>query len=1117
MECPSCKIALPEGSRFCLGCGAALLVACPSCGNGNSARVTFCATCGHKLGASYSGATEASTSTAAPGAPRPHSFAERRQLTVLFCDLVGSTRLASQLDPEDLREVIDAYHQSVAEIVEHLDGFVAQYMGDGVLAYFGYPQAHEDDAERAVRAGLGTIQAIGRLQTRSQSRLQVRVGISTGLVVVADRIGSEGAREHNVFGEAPNLAARLQALAEPNTVMIEPTTRRLVADLFECREVGAIRVKGFDRSVRVSQVLRPGAFESRFEALHSIANLTPLVGRKKDLRLLLDCWERAKIGDGNIVMLSGEAGVGKSRLVQALQEELANEHLTRFFYYCSPRHEGSALYPIVGALRRAAAIEGEDGAEAKLEKLEAWLAQSNGNLLEVVPLFASLLSIPVGKRYSLPHLTPQSLKARTFSTLLDQLKRRAAAGPVLLVFEDLQWVDPTTLEWLSVVVEAVAQLPILLLTTFRAEFKPQWQAHENASILALGRLDKFEAQSLVANVSKEKALTDDVVDQIVSRSDGVPLFIEELTKAVLEIGVLRDVDDRYVLVRPLDHSAIPATLHASLLARLDRFMSTKEVAQIGAVIGREFSYVLMAAVSGLPEPELIDALAQLVEAELVFQRGTPPDTHYLFKHALIQDAAYGTLLRSKRQTLHSRIAQALIERFSDSLETAPEVIAHHLTEAGAHAQAADQWMRAGARANERAAYAEAISHLGRGLSVLEYLPAGHERTRREAGLHLELGEAYRAKLGLTASEVCCSFKRALDLGNTLKDDSIRASAGHGYQQFLYNCGKFQASGRICEELLNEFPTSAVPLRMYLTHALGCARYMQGSLAAGRELLETGRALFRSADRPTGVDALQFDLLSAVNSPSHLARAYWLLGLVAKSAIAEADAIRNARELGQPFLLAFVLYLSLLLKALRCEYTFMKPLARELQLLLAENELPAFVPFSEFFTGCALLVEKHSADDGLSMMRQAIEAQRRAGPSNNRILLITTFAQCLHQVGDIEAGLAAVHRGFDVAEVGEVQYMRAELLRLEGEFSLASGPAGMATAELLFRNAIDVARLQGGRSLQLRATLSLGRLWSANGRREDALALLRPIYASFTGGFDTPNLKEAKSALDGGFE
>jgi class 3 adenylate cyclase len=593
--------------------------------------------------------------------------AEHRQLTVMFTDLVGSTALSTKLDPEDLRTAIGAYHKCVAETVTRFDGFVAKYMGDGVLIYFGYPQAHEDDAERAVRAGLTLIDAVHRLTTVEP--LQVRIGIGTGVVVVGDIVGSGEAQERGVVGETPNLAARLQAVAPPNTIVIGPTTRRLLGELFEYHDLGGVEAKGFAAPVQAYKVIRPSAVESRFEALHASA-LTALVGRQEEADLLLRRWQQAKGGEG-CVLISGEPGIGKSRLAQNVLEQLSGEPHARLRYFCSPHHQDSALYPSITQLERAAGLRREDTDEQRLDKLEAVLALGTDDLAEAVPLLADLFAIPTGDRYPPLNLTPQKRKERTLHALLAQVGGLAARQPVLMVFEDIHWSDPTTREALDLLIDRVPVLRVLVIITFRPEFTPPWIGRSHVTLLSLNRLPPRQRAEMIVGVTGGKALPREIADQIIDHTDGIPLFIEELTKSVVESGLLTEAEDHYTASAPTAPLAIPTTLHASLLARLDRLAPTREVAQIGAALGRSFSHELISAVAGMTQQQLDDALAQLVRAELMFRRGMPPDAEYTFKHALVQDTAYSTMLRSRRHQLHAQIGKILMEQFPETAKAQP--------------------------------------------------------------------------------------------------------------------------------------------------------------------------------------------------------------------------------------------------------------------------------------------------------------------------------------------------------------------------------------------------------------------------------------------------------------
>src|SRR6516164_8624239 len=659
--------------------------------------------------------TPAAAATLATRDAPVRADAERRQLTVMFCDLVGSTALSSRLDPEDLSGVIAAYNETTSEVIRFHGGFVAEYMGDGVLAYFGYPLAHEEDGERALRAAVELVEAIPRIEMRVAAQLQCRVGIATGLVVV-DLIGSGEAQKLGALGDTPNLAARLQALAEPGGVVIAAGTRRLVGDLFEYRDLGAVEVKGIAGPVAAWQVLRPSVVESRFEALRGSA-LSPLVGRDEEIDLLLRRWARAKAGDGQVVLISGEPGIGKSRITAELEGRLHAEPHIRLRYFCSSYHQDSALYAFIGQLERAAGLARDDGVERKLGKLRELLALARLPD-EDVALLADLLSLPASGQHPLPSLSPQRKKERTLEALTGQLEGLARRQPVVTVFEDAHWIDPTSRELLDLMIEHTRGLPVLLIVTFRPEFQPPWTGQEQVSTLALNRLDRNDRTVLAKQIAGGKALPNEVVAQIADRTDGVPLFVEELTKSLLESGLLREEADRYVLDGTLRGFAIPTTLHASLLARLDRLASVRPVAQIGAAIGRQFPYALLRAVSSLPEDELQRSLAHLVASELVSQRGAPPEAVYSFKHALVQDAAHDSLLRNARRQLHARIAEALEADFPEITESQPELLAQHYTEAGLVEKSVAYWGKAGHRSTARSAMAEAAAQLQKGLDQL---------------------------------------------------------------------------------------------------------------------------------------------------------------------------------------------------------------------------------------------------------------------------------------------------------------------------------------------------------------------------------------------------------------
>jgi class 3 adenylate cyclase/tetratricopeptide (TPR) repeat protein len=700
--------------------------------------------------------------------------AERRQLTVLFCDLVGSTQLAHRMDPEDLSELITIYQAACRSAIERYRGFIARYVGDGILAYFGYPHAHEDDAERAVRAGLGILAGMrtvnAQIAERQAVELSVRIGIATGPVVVGDLIGEGASREMPALGETPNVAARLQGLAEPDTVVIAAETRRLALDYFEYRDLQDQAIKGLPNPVRAWQVLGERATEVRFDARRT-SGTTPLVGRQEELALILRRWEQVKEGDGQVVLLSGEAGIGKSRLAQVLRESIAGEPHTLVCYQCSPYHTSSALHPIIEQIRRAAAIDEADDAGSKLDKLEAWLAGTFGDVSAVAPLFAALLSIDAGERYPVSHLRPEALKDATLKALIGQLSALSTRQPVLLIVEDAQWIDPTTQELLDALLPGIADQRVLAAVTYRPDYRPVWSGLAHALTLPVVRLPRGDIARMTEQVVGGKSLPREVLEQIVEKTDGIPLFVEELTKTILESGLVIEADDSYRISGSLSDLAVPTTLQDSLMARLDRAASVREVAQVGACLGRQFSRDLLAAVLALDETTLKAALQQLEATGLLLRTDTTKSVGYAFKHALVQDVAYNSLLKSRRKHFHARIAEFLSKSVDGAL--APEVLAHHYMEAGKFEQAASSWCKAAKRAGARYAHPEAIAHCRKGLAALSHLPRSGERTGTELSLRIALAEGLRitdrhsealAELG-TAEAVASEDEHQLELSH----------------------------------------------------------------------------------------------------------------------------------------------------------------------------------------------------------------------------------------------------------------------------------------------------------------------------------------------------------------
>jgi class 3 adenylate cyclase/predicted ATPase len=1039
--------------------------------------------------------------------PAPQDSAERRQLTVMFADLVGSTALSARLDPEELRDVIGAYHRRCAGVITSSGGFVAKYLGDGVLAYFGYPQAHEEDAERAVRAGLALIEAVTKLDLGPATSLQVRVGIATGLVIVGDLLGEGAAQEQAFIGETPNLAARLQALAEPNTVVIADNTRRLLGSLFEYRDLGALPIAGIDHPVRVWRVLGPSVVGSRFEALRAAS--TPLVGREEEIALLTRRWERAKAGDGSVFLIAGEPGIGKSRIAQTLLEQLGNEPHTRLRYFCSPHHQHSALYPSIIQLERAAGFRREDTVDTRLDRLVAVLALANNELNEAVPLLADLLAVPTGNRYPTLNFTPQKRKEKTLHVQVAQVEGLAARQPLLMLWEDIHWSDPTTLELLDLLIDRAAILRVLMILTFRPEFTPPWVGRPHVTLLSLNRLPPRHRAEMIAHVTGGKTLPTQIADQIIDRTDGVPLFIEELTKSVVESGWITDAGDHYSTTGPLVPLAIPTTLQASLLARLDRLAPTREVVQIAATLGRQFSHELISAVADIPTAKLEDALEQLIRAELVFRRGTPPDAAYTFKHALVQDAAYSTLLRPRRQQLHGRIVTTLQRQFPEIAAAQPELMAQHCASAGMAEKAIEYWEKAGHLAVQRSTMVEAAAHFGNAIKLLGSLPKSPERRSNERSLQLALAGAITAAKGWASPEAGEAYARARELCRDSPEGAQVARAWAGALAYLLNRAEIRASHELANELLqlsegrNDRETKLTAHRY-----LGNSHMFFGEFSRALPHLRRSLDFYDQAEhRPPKLTLHD----ARVACESFVAWTLQLLGEPDQALAQSRRALAWARELSHPFTLAFALHVNSFFHQLRGDGAILQERTEELVAIATQHGFPLFVGSGTCFQAWAMLEMGGSIEEAISTIQWGLATKRATGEEIMVPYYYGLLAEAHRRANRIADGISLLHEALELVERTDERWYEAELYRLMSQALIAG--SDRHDAERWLRRALRTAQKQGAKFWELRAATSLARLWRTQGKCTEARDLLAPIYGSFTEGFDILDLKEAKALLD----
>ncbi|RWC46479.1 MAG: adenylate/guanylate cyclase domain-containing protein [Mesorhizobium sp.] len=1038
--------------------------------------------------------------------------AERRQLTVMFVDLVGSTALSQRLDPEDMREVILSYQQAVSREIARYEGRVAKLMGDGVLAYFGWPRAHEDDAERAVRAGLAAATATGRLGGPGGVPLAARVGIATGLVIVGDLVGEGAAQEEAVVGDTPNLAARLQAVAEPDSIVVAEATQRLVAGLFTATDLGERELKGFTAPVRCWRIVGETAAESRFEARHAV--LTPLVGRHEELAFLAERWHRATSGQGQVLLLTGEAGIGKSRLLAALAAQVAAGPRSVLRYFCSAHYTNSALHPLISHLERAAGFVGDDNADTRFDKLTTLLTGIGAEAGEALPLLATLLSIDASGRYRPPKLPAPALRVRTLAALTRLVEASATNAPVLVLVEDAHWIDPTTAEWLEALVERLSDLPVLLVVTARPEFEPRWRALSCVDTLQLGRLEPCDGTAIMERVAGGKKLPRDIADRILANTEGVPLFVEELTKTVLDSDLLVEAGDRYLAIGPLPAIAIPSTLQDSLMARLDRLSPAKETAQIAACIGRVFRHRLLAAVSGAGRGRLDDALSQLEQAELLFRSGAAPEATYTFKHALVCDTAYQSLLRSRRQQIHAKIASALEAEFADVAETEPETVAQHYTIAGLVAEAASWWLKAGQRAMTKSANREAAAHFGKGLELVVTLPASEARLRQELSLWTAMGSALISARGWGDPEVLHSFSKARELAERLGDKTQLFAAVRGESACRTISGHLRAANALANQCLT--------LGMELAHASGDSGYM---LEAHHQLW--GVNFYLGNYKTSGVHASQGMAIYDYEKHRHLAWGYTghdpgvccrsfsaqmlcICGKPDKGVQQSREAVALAERDSHPVSLAQAQMALSVVHLMRREPHDGRLWAEKAIAVCTEFAMPLLLGQARVFFGWAL-GGLGQLDEGIRQMRDGIAAIAATGADMGMAYYLCALARACGERGEASEGLALLEQAFDTLTKSGSSYQLPELLSAKGEL-LSRLDQGDDAIEGSFRQSLAAAREQGARLAELRAALRLARLWSDRGRESEARDLLAPAYAAFNEGFGTSDLVEAKSLL-----
>ena len=1048
MKCSQCQHENPPGAKFCVECASPIVRRCPACGTEAPPTGKFCPECAAPLSAE----PQAAPKGVAPTPPAPPTAGssndgERRQLTVLFCDLVGSTELASRLDPEEMGEVVRTYYEMVDEQVRRFDGHVAKYLGDGVLVYFGYPQAHEDDPVRAITAALGMLVDLPALNARVQERvpqmrdhtIAVRMGVHTGLVVVGDFGAGSSREEGAIVGDTPNLAARLQAVAAPNTVVISDATRRLVTGVFVLEDLGRHELKGVSEPMQVFRAVRTSGMRSRLD-LANADTLTPLVGRQQQVGLLLDLWEHVEDGRGQVALIAGDAGIGKSRLLQVLRERLA-EHLHSWLECrCSPYHENSALYPIVELLEQGLLFESEHSVADKIARLQAGLHYGNLSVPETLPLFTSLLSLPLPEAVQPLVLSPEAQRRKTLESLVTWFFALSAAQPIVLVVEDLHWVDPSTVEVLSMLVEQVPTVPALLVFTFRPNFHPPWTPRSHITQVTVPRLTRTQSITMATSVAG-KPLPRAVTEQLAAKTDGVPLFVEELTKMALESGQLDDRGARFELRGSLPALAIPSTLQDSLMARLDRLGSSKEVAQLGATLGREFSYELLAALSSFDRESLDRALMELVQAELLYQRGSPPHATYTFKNTLTQEAAYYSLLRTKRQRYHRDVAKALEERFPETVAAQPELLAYHYGEAGIAASAVEYWRRAGERETQRSANLEAIHHFQRALQITLEMPDDIERAQRELELQIGLAVPQTLLKGYSAPEVGATYARARELCERLGETPQMFPVLHGLWRFYLVRGDLPTAQQMAHSL-SELADAVQEreLQMLAGWAVGGTVYWMGDFTVAATRSEHAIALY-DFDRHSPC-VLTYGSDPGATALIYLAMALWFLGYPDQAVARIDEAVASARRCAHPFSLAWATAFTAVIHQFRRDPEAATHWAERTIALSTEQGFPTWLGTGLMVRAWTLAAGNETAA-ALPLVEQSTSTWASAGQQLAATWALALTSEIYAAAGATAQVLPLLTGALAIGEKTSERFYEAELRRLQGEALLVDGQSPLA--------------------------------------------------------------------------
>lgn len=1088
MQCANCGAENAARVKFCSECGTPMGILCPHCAHRNSRDAKECVGCGRSL------------LSAAPKA-------ERRHLTVLFADIAGSTTLAERLDPEDLRELYARYQLVCTQALQRYEGHLAQYLGDGVLAYFGYPAAHEDDAARGVRAALDILAGIAAMAT-GESRMQVRIGIHTGLVVVGD-IGAGIRREQLALGETPNIAARLQSEAQPDSIVISEATRELLAGQFVLEDLGPRTLKGLSRPMQVFRVIGNTRAPSRFHAMTSAHGLTAFVGRCRELGRIRQAWQLTAEGHGCTLLLRGPAGIGKSRLLEAAEEVASSIATTVFEAQCSPYQLNSPLFPILEMIERRAGIEEGMAVAGKLDRLEEFAAGRGVPLDEAVSALAGLFSIPTQGRYSEIEMPPPKRLQWMIGVLANLLLHSVDGAPVLLLVEDLHWADPSTLDLLAEIVQRQEDLPIMMVCTTRPEFSATWLNHPRCTEILVEALPPEDTRTLVARVVGPKPLPLPLFEEVVSRTAGIPLFVEAVTRTIIDAGILRELDDRYELTGPVPPGLIPATVQDSLMGRIDRLGSDRVIAQLAATIGRESSFELLQDVLGKPTESLAAALIRLVELEIVLENGVPPSSTYTFRHALIQDAAYESLLRTTRQEFHGKIAEALVNRFPDMAETKPELLARHYEGAGRSTEAIAGWMKAGQKAQEHSALRECSAYLQKAIALLETLPEDDpNRLGPEMEAQLALSTALMSTIGWGSREAETACIRARDLCEKLGNTKGLLGALWGLWTVYLLHGTIGPSFDAATRVLALASASGDPaLQIAARQGIGYSTYFLGLFPQAREHALEALALYHPQRDRDLVTSFQIPMSFACGN--FLMMSLWFMGYPEQAEKARIHAWAIIEALNIPACTVYALACAMMIHYARRDRETIEQSSERLCQMATEGGYLLWAAQGRIYRGWVLAM-KGDAEAGIAEMNAGLESYRMTGSNLMTPQFCLMMAEAQLRAGRPGDALAALSRGLRYAAESQEHVHEPELHRLRGEIMMAQG-AG-AAAESSLRRAIECAQEQNAKMLELRAALVLAKLRQKQGRDAEAAALLQPLEAWFEERRDVPEFDEARALL-----